>query len=371
MTRITWGTRPAAFLAIECMKHNAGRFAETEPAAVKSIQNDSFVDDLVLGAESVDQLEELCERVVFVMKAGGFKLAKWMSPHLKILHKFLDTVDAKAWSAISGDTLTAALGIGWDLKTDCYTLKLPAIVIRELISKRNMLSDIASIFDPPGHYAPVTHFVKVLFQLLWADIKLEWDTNLIIRRPDVVEIWSKWVNELPLLQELRIQRAYFDFTPTDAAIHTFSDASESGFGAVTYIAATSPKTGQVESRLVMSKTRVAPRKSKRTIARLELMGAKLGVELALFVVHALPQEVTSSFWTDSSTVLAWLSKEPVFWDTFVANRVSFVQEHTESNNWHFIRGADNSCADAASRGVYPSELPTEWFIGPSLLRTGW
>ena len=76
MKRLTWGTRPAAFLAIECMRHNAERWQAEFPAASKAIRFDAFVDDILLGAEDLTALAELCDDTIEVMKRGGFDLAK-------------------------------------------------------------------------------------------------------------------------------------------------------------------------------------------------------------------------------------------------------------------------------------------------------
>ena len=57
----------------------------------------------------------------------------------------------------------------------------------------------------------------------------------------------------------------------DIQLHGFSDASERAYAAVVYIRSTY-SDGQVEVRLVASKSRVAPIK-RQTIPRLELLGA--------------------------------------------------------------------------------------------------
>ena len=67
-------------------------------------------------------------------------------------------------------------------------------------------------------------------------------------------------------------------------IHTFGDASESGFGACVYFK--SVHEGEVKVFLVMSKNRVAPIK-KVTLPRLELLAALLAARLTIYVMKAL------------------------------------------------------------------------------------
>ena len=63
-------------------------------------------------------------------------------------------------------------------------------------------------------------------------------------------------------------------------IHTFGDASESGFGACVYLKCI--HEGEVKVSLVMSKNRVAPFK-KVTLPRLQLLAARL----TIYVMKAL------------------------------------------------------------------------------------
>ena len=106
MKRLTWGTKPAAFLAIEAMKHNANRFANQFPAAARAIAGDSFVDDIIMGADTLDGLAQLCDDVTEVMQRGGFALAKWLSPHSEILARVpTELLDSNALDGRAGNRL--------------------------------------------------------------------------------------------------------------------------------------------------------------------------------------------------------------------------------------------------------------------------
>lgn len=71
---------------------------------------------------------------------------------------------------------------------------------------------------------------------------------------------------------------------------------------------------------------------------------------------------------DATIVLSWLQSYPARWDTFVANRVSKIQDILPASQWSHVQSSENP-ADCASRGISPSELASHslWWHGPSFL----
>ena len=107
----------------------------------------------------------------------------------------------------------------------------------------------------------------------------------------------------------------------------FCDASERAYTAVFYTR-TVDELGFKSVHLLTSKTKVAPVKVI-SIPRLELCAAYLGsklLETILTVFEVLDLEITNHAWTDSTIVLQWLAQLPKTWNTFIANRVSHIQE---------------------------------------------
>lgn len=74
------------------------------------------------------------------------------------------------------------------------------------------------------------------------------------------------------------------------------------------------------------------------------------------------------FWTDSTIVLCWIKGDSSQWKTFVANRVSEVQNLTNDGIWRHINTKENP-ADFISRGVMPEKLIdlTLWWNGTEWL----
>ncbi|XP_008484712.1 uncharacterized protein LOC103521378, partial [Diaphorina citri] len=127
----------------------------------------------------------------------------------------------------------------------------------------------------------------------------------------------------------------------------------------------------VSIHLLASKARVSPTtKTKKgmTIPRLELLGALIAARLYATVVEDYKlHDVRTIFWTDATTVLAWLlRKEP--WDVFVHNRVQEICKITANCEWRHVPGEHNP-ADLPSRGCTPKKLlQCRWWEGPSWLK---
>jgi hypothetical protein len=112
---------------------------------------------------------------------------------------------------------------------------------------------------------------------------------------------------------------------------------------------------------------VAPVKAI-TIPKLELLAATIGTRLATSIVKELEQkDITLSFWSDSSTVIAWIKRDD-HWSVFVWNRVQDIRELASKESWRHVPGVMNP-ADLPSRGcTVPQLLQTRWWKGPAWIK---
>ena len=109
-------------------------------------------------------------------------------------------------------------------------------------------------------------------------------------------------------------------------MHVFCDASEQAYGSVVYLTTKSDDTVHVS--FVMARSRVAP-KRQQSMPRLELCAALTGAQLSSLVHRELTLSITQTFlWTDSTTVLTWLTSASCRFKVFVGTRVSEIQDLT-------------------------------------------
>ncbi|XP_067451997.1 uncharacterized protein [Thunnus thynnus] len=216
--------------------------------------------------------------------------------------------------------LERALGLQWCIETETFKFKLK--VKEQPHTKQGMLSVISSIYDPLRLVAPLLLPAKLLLQDLCRK-KYNWD-DLI--PPSYQQKWNKWQTDLEKLADFKINRCIKpeDFGKISSAqMCHFSDASENGYGTVTYLRMQNIKN-MVHVTFLFGKARVAPLKHV-TIPHLELTAAVVAVQVDKMLQSELELPLKpSNFWTDSTSVLKYIKNEDKRFQTFVANRVERV-----------------------------------------------
>ncbi|GFQ73985.1 integrase catalytic domain-containing protein [Trichonephila clavata] len=204
------------------------------------------------------------------------------------------------------------LGLLWNSVSDTFTYKV-SVSKTPRFTKRDVLSQIARIYDPLGLLGPVIANAKIFMQQLWL-LKL---TQNKILPSELSQQWDAFINKLQYLEAPSVPKCVLLTSVKSIIVQGFADASSKAYGAVVYIQAVS-KTGETRSQLLCSTSRVAP--LKMTIPRLELAAWLLLVKLTNKVLTALTERVDSvKLWTDSSIALSWINTSPHLLKTFVAN----------------------------------------------------
>lgn len=288
-------------------------------------------------------------KLIDLLAAGGFRLAKFLSSSKEILKSIPVEKRVEPYLDLDLDHLPInhTLGLGWDAEKDEFYFS--SIQIDKPLTKRGILSVVSSLFDPLGFLAPFILPVKVLLQDLWRK-KLDWDDEISEKE---IEIWRSWLLSLDQLSEIKIKRCYGPTKTSDTVeLHVFSDASEVAYAASAYLRIINDKR-DVQCSFIMGKCRNSPIR-RPTIPRLELMASVMAVRLSNIILAELDWKVNSViFWTDSTTVLQYIDNENRRFHHFVAARLEEIHQYTKPNQWRHVSGQLNP-ADDGSRGTYRS-----------------
>ena len=229
---VIFGATCSPSIAEHCFRRTADEFCEDE-AARKSIKEDTYVDDIITGADDEDEAVELVENVSKTLKKGDFRLGPWASNSGQVLREVgqeaPDEQD-KSWKR--------TLGVIWEDQSD--TLTYGSIDIPETLTKRTLLSTMMSVYDPIGLLTGFLLRAKELLQILWK-LKAKWDEAMPCETQKKAEAW---ISELTKIQEVKIPRHLFRQEAGISAVdlHAFCDASEVGFCAVLYYRLCRPQT---------------------------------------------------------------------------------------------------------------------------------
>ena len=323
-----------------------------------------YVDDMLKSVSSLDEAVEVISGTRAALMSGGFNLTKFVVNDSRLLPFIAEEDRAKEVKEITAEAFSKALGIHWDVADDSFFYVSRCCESSSVVTKRVMLKQVSSMYDPLGLISPIVMQGKMLFQEV-TRLKKGWDDS--VSSSSICHMWSSWLCSLVSLPGLRFSRCIIPnrFVDGAAELHIFCDACEKGYGACCYIRSINQE-GEVNVAFLASKGRLAPLK-QCTIPRLELMAAVEGAKLDEVIRRELDVSLLSSvFWTDSRIVLSYIWNDSKRFQVFVGNRVSFIRERCSPEQWRHVEGKSNP-ADVLSRGCMGDALPPIWFQGPTFL----
>jgi hypothetical protein len=336
----------------------AAKDSDDPEGLLHQITRHFYMDNWLVSFSTTTEAISTANRLTDALKRGGFPLTQWATSSQIIRESIpAQQQDAKPINMdLDAEPIERTLGLVWDFSRDVFILG--AAATPEGKTKRQLLRSIFSIFDPLGFLSPIVFQAKYLMQDIWR-LKFDWDDEL---SQDLLDRWISWANGLHRC----ITPTRDDVTAIE--LHIFGDASEMGFGAVSYARFVYPDRS-ADVKFLISKSRVAPLKFM-TIPRLELNAAVLAARLGAQVQKKHDINFTRTFyWSDSTTVLSWVKSRSCRFNNYVGNRVGEILETSSPGDWNYVPTADNP-ADDASRGLDPSEFDMQhrWFLGPEFLK---
>jgi Arginine methyltransferase-interacting protein, contains RING Zn-finger len=359
--RVVFGVSSSPFLLESCLKlhleltlTDCREGKSSWPIHLVELLKDSFyVDNCLVSTDSQAEAEQFIQVASSIMKEKGFDLRGW------------------ELTGDKDDKPTNVLGLLWDKSSDTLAINIDRLTSMhiEKITKKVMLSAAHRIFDPIGVICAFALIPKLLIQKTW-ETGLAWNDEV---DENTKTKFVQWMAEVPDIAEIRVPRWISEPNVESReswSLHVFSDASKLAYAAAVFLRVEHSKT-KVSLHLLAARARVAPSsksKSTLTIPRLELLAASIATRLCQTVVKDYKlQDVRTTFWTDATTVLAWIRRnEP--WNVFVMNRITEIRNLSQEHEWRHVPGEMNP-ADLPSRGCTMKKLvQCRWWEGPEWLK---
>lgn len=164
------------------------------------------MDDICDSVNTAKEAKELSEDLDQVLKKGGFKVKGWTS-NKNLGNSEQD--ESKQEIQMFQNKEEKVLGVAWNCKTDHLSVKVTQQLDGKF-TKRKLLSQVASNYNPIGVTAAFTIRCKIALQELW-QIGVNWDEELPIK---IAEKWKQLFNEMNNINDISIPHSLLT---TDAA----------------------------------------------------------------------------------------------------------------------------------------------------------
>ena len=164
-TRALFGLVCSPFLLGGVVERHLVYWEAREPELVAQIRKSLYVDDLLSGKPTVAEAKELKVGAIEIFEDTKFTLHKWHSnvselesePSVERENTF-----AKQQFSPSTDQEFSLLGLPWNKEADEFSVVVPEMKMP--VTKRQLLHNLASIYDPLGLVAPVTLTGKIIYR---------------------------------------------------------------------------------------------------------------------------------------------------------------------------------------------------------------
>ncbi|XP_060608441.1 uncharacterized protein LOC132760480 [Ruditapes philippinarum] len=239
----------------------------------KKLRRDIYMDNVVTRTENVEAAKYLYIRSKRIFDDASMNLLEWASNR--------DVTESILPENRANETV---LGLEWNRHKDTLAIQKVNKSTTQCVTKRVILSKIASVFDPLGIFSPVTLRGKVLIQTLWKK-KVDWDQP--IDEEDIV-VWHEIQRDLSEISEHATPRCTVSEVDNKNILVCFCDASTKAYATVIYLMQKGNSQQHIE--IVFSKTRLAPT-SNISIPRLELLAVLIGVQCLAFIQEQIKMQI--------------------------------------------------------------------------------
>ena len=208
--RVSFGDKPSATIVTVALRKTAQMGEELYPEAAKIVMENTYMymDDIIDSVSDKRKALSTTRDIEKLISKGGFKIKGWIfsGEHVSKDGMLVPTDKNAATEKV--------LGVAWNPVEDkfCFKVKLnfserkklrtePDIKWHQLqekipqdLTKRMILSQVNSIYDPLGLAGPFTVRAKIMMRQLWArELKIDWDDPL---PEEYKRDWVKFFSDL-------------------------------------------------------------------------------------------------------------------------------------------------------------------------------
>ena len=367
---LIYGIRSSGNLA-ECgLRRTVALGRDEFPKAYDVVTHDTYVDDTLSGAESLEEVMHVTDELEVSVSRGGFRLKAF-------------TISGQDPSEnVSSDLeFVAVAGLKWFPKGDFLMFNIAELnfnrklrgqksdgnvgIIPEILTKRDCVSKVSEIFDPLGRLAPILGGMKLDVSVLHQR-SLDWDD------PIPAELRNIWVANFDLMEEIGKIRFSRAIVPEDAInldLETI-DVAAAGEGLVcaAIYARFKRRNGEHSCQLVFARTKIV---HDISMPRAELVAAVLNASTG-HVVRLSLKKFYKRAWklTDSQVVMHWINNTRSALKMYVRSRVGEIIRLVDRSEWYYVRSADNIADLVTRKGARIEDVGSDscWVRGSPWMR---
>lgn len=130
------------------------------------IRRNFYVDDCLKSLKTPQEAKTVVKELTELLSRGGFRLTKWISNDGEVLELIPQSERAASVVDLGLDEIPVerTLGIQWNVGAEKFCFKV--VAKEKPLTRRGVLSDASSLYDPLGFVAPFTLSAKMILQEL-------------------------------------------------------------------------------------------------------------------------------------------------------------------------------------------------------------
>lgn len=192
---VTYGMASSSYNSIRALMQCAADHAAEHPIGAEMVEN---VDDMLASCDTQEEAAIAKADVSNLLLKGGFELTKWVSNSPDIMNDSVDRPELPLSVAES----PSILGIKWDYIGDNLTINVKLRQQSTTMTKRELASECARVYDPLLLLSPVMIRAKHFLKEVWR-LKIGWDEKI---PSELQQQWEEFYQSLEALKDFRIPR---------------------------------------------------------------------------------------------------------------------------------------------------------------------